>query len=171
MLEALLSVGDWRYSTNVEAEVYDDDQNLVGTTTLYLNDVKVGDAAQTTARLALTWEFIKNFRVYGSYYYTNNLYADFDPSGDEFEDENNPGALKLPSFSLVDAGLYYDFKAGKKLQFTAKLNFNNLFDTTYIAESESNNFPEEGTDETIYTENYGYYGFGRTWNAGIVMRW
>jgi hypothetical protein len=171
MLEAMLSVGDWRYSDNVIADVYDDNQNPVETLTLYLKDVKVGDAAQTTTRIALTWEFIKNFRLYGSYYYSNNLYADFDPSGDEFEDEENPGALKLPSFSLVDAGLYYNFIAGKKLQFTAKLNINNLFNTKYIAESESNNFPESGTDETIYTENFGYFGFGRTWNAGIMMRW
>jgi outer membrane cobalamin receptor len=170
-LDAMLSIGDWRYRDNVEAEVYDDDRNLVGITTLYLNDVKVGDAAQTTTRIALTWELINNFRIYGSYYYANNLYADFDPSGSEFDDPDNLGSLKLPDYSLFDAGLYYDFKAGDKIQFTAKLNLYNIADKKYIAESESNNFPEDGTDETLYTENFGYFGFGRTWNAGIIMRW
>jgi outer membrane receptor protein involved in Fe transport len=170
-LEVMFSLGDWRYSDNVNVDVFDEDRNLLGDTTLYLNNVKVGDAAQTTARVALTYTFLKNFRVYGSFYYADNLYADFDPTERAFLDVDNRGALKLPNFNLVDAGLYYDFKAGKNLQFTAKLNINNLFNTEYIAESESNNFPEEGTDETIYTENFGYFGFGRTWNAGIMMRW
>lgn len=171
MLEAMVSVGDWRYSDNVEAEVYDEDRDLIGRTTLYLKDVKIGDAAQTTTRVSLTWKFLKNFRLYGSYYYANNLYADFDPSGNEFDDPDNLGALKLPDYSLIDAGLYYDFKAGEHLRFTAKVNLNNIADKTYIAESESNNFPEAGTEETLYTENFGYFGFGRTWNAGIIMRW
>ncbi len=170
-LEAMLSVGNWIYSNDVEAEVYDDDQNQIGTKMLYLNDVKVGDAAQTTARIALTWEFVRNLRIYGSYYYANNLYSDFDPTGSEFDVQDNNGALKWPSYNLVDAGLYYDFKAGKKLNFTAKININNLANQTYVAESDSNNFPDNATDETIYTENFGYYGFGRTWNAGILMRW
>jgi hypothetical protein len=170
-LEVMFSLGDWTYSDNVNVDVYDEDRNLLGDTTLYLNNVKVGDAAQTTARVALTYTFLKNFRIYGSFYYADNLYADFDPTERAFLDVDNRGALKLPNFNLVDAGLYYDFKAGKKLNFTAKVNINNLFNTRYIAEAESNNFPEEGTDETIYTENFGYFGFGRTWNAGILMRW
>ena len=171
MLEVMFSFGDWRYSDNVNVNVFDEDRNLLGDTILYLNNVKVGDAAQTTARVALTYTFLNNFRIYGSYYYADKLFADFDPTELAFLDENNLGALELPSYNLVDAGLYYDFKAGKKLQFTAKVNINNLFNTRYISEAESNNFPEEGTDETIYTENFGYFGFGRTWNAGIMMRW
>ena len=54
MLEVMFSLGDWRYSDNVNVNVYDDDRNLLGDTILYLNNVKVGDAAQTTARVALT---------------------------------------------------------------------------------------------------------------------
>jgi outer membrane receptor for ferrienterochelin and colicin len=171
MLEVMFSLGDWTYSDNVNVNVYDEDRNLLGDTILYLNNVKVGDAAQTTARVALTYTFLKNFRVYGSYYYADKLFADFDPTERAFLDENNLGSLELPNYSLVDAGLYYDFKAGKKLNFTAKVNINNIFNETYISESESNVHPESGTDETLYTENYGYFGFGRTWNAGILMRW
>jgi outer membrane cobalamin receptor len=166
-VDAMVSIGNWVFSDDVTAAVFDDDQNNIGNYTLYLNNVKVGDAAQTTARIALTYTILRGLRVYGSYYYTDQLYADFDPVDDSFADPDNPGALELPSYSLIDLGAYYNFKLGS-LDMTARVNINNVANTKYISESESNNHPESG--ETLKEVNFGYYGFGTTWNAGLGIR-
>ena len=46
---------------------------------------------------------------------------------------------------------------------------NNVFDTTYIAESNSNIHAEAGsaTWNGIDTRNAVWFGFGRTWNASL----
>ena len=42
----MLSAGDWKYTKDFSAELFDDNQQSIGTGTLYLKDAKVGDAAQ-----------------------------------------------------------------------------------------------------------------------------
>ncbi|MBR9997770.1 MAG: TonB-dependent receptor [Cyclobacteriaceae bacterium] len=166
-LDAMVSLGNWVYSDDITTAVFDDDQNNIGSYTLYLNNVKVGDAAQTTARLGLTYTLLRGLRIYGSYYYADQLYASFSPVDTGFAVEDNLGALELPSYSLIDLGAFYNFKLGS-LDMTARVNVNNVSNTKYIAESESNNHPESG--ETLKEVNFGYYGFGTTWNAGLGIR-
>ncbi len=50
----MVSYGDWYYEGDVQADVFDNDQNFIGSSTLYLDDVKVGDAAQFTANAGLS---------------------------------------------------------------------------------------------------------------------
>ena len=65
---------------------------------------------------------------------------------------------------MVDAGL-----TGRFGKFTARVNINNLFDTTYIAESNSNIHSTAGstTWNGIDVRNSVWFGFGRTWNASL----
>ena len=39
----MLSVGDWRYTKDFEMTLFDDNNEQIGTGTLYLKDFKVGD--------------------------------------------------------------------------------------------------------------------------------
>src|SRR5690606_24873508 len=104
-LNGMLSIGDWKYKENVEASVFDDNQNLIGSSTLYLQDVKVGDAAQLTTSLGADYTIVKNLSVNANWRYVGNLYADFDIAADDtFLTPDNPGALKLPNYNLFDAG-------------------------------------------------------------------
>lgn len=166
----MLSIGDWKYKDNVEASVFDDNQNLLGTSTLYLQDTKVGDAAQFTANLGADYTIFKNFSVNANWRYAGNLYADFDIAADDtFLTPDNPGALKLPNYSLFDAGAGYNlgFKNATNLDF--RLNINNVFNKKYIAESNTN--IHAGTDSVLYDgiddTNNVWFGFGTTWNLGI----
>ncbi|MCG2460131.1 TonB-dependent receptor [Flavobacteriaceae bacterium F89] len=169
-LNGMLSVGDWKYKDNIEASVFDDNQNLVGTSTLYLEDVKVGDAAQLTANLGADYTVIENLSVNANWRYVGNLYADFDIANDDnFLTPNNPGALKLPNYNLFDLGAGYNlgFKNTTNLDF--RLNVNNVFNTKYIAESNTN--IHAATDSVLYDgiddQNEVWFGFGTTWNLGI----
>ena len=53
-LKAMTSFGDWRYTKDFTAELFDDNQALIGEGTLYLKGAKVGDAAQTLSLIHIS---------------------------------------------------------------------------------------------------------------------
>nr|WKN37610.1 TonB-dependent receptor [Tunicatimonas sp. TK19036] len=174
-VNGMVSVGNWTYTSDIEARVFDDEQNFLGSETLYLDDVKVGDAAQTTFSLGATYEIITGLRVYGNYFFADNLYADYNLADEGTFTEPGMQAWKLPSYDMVDLGVAYTFPIGK-LDATLRVNVNNVFDNIYISESDTNiaydaeddSDVEYGTGGSIY--NRVYYGFGRTWNAGLKIQ-
>jgi outer membrane receptor for ferrienterochelin and colicin len=169
----MFSMGNWRYTDDFTADVYDDDQNLLESRTLYLNDVKVGDAAQTTFNIAAEYEIIKNLGINLSYYYAGNLYADFNVGSDNSILTPGNEAWELPSYGLMDLGLSYRFKLGD-VGITWRLNVNNLLDEEYMSESETNILYNSDTDSREVgtngsPSNRTYYGFGRTWNTTLKI--
>jgi len=163
----MLSIGDWKYTKDFEAALFDDNQQQIGTGTLYLKDAKVGDAAQFVAVLGVDQKLGKKLSVDVDYRFVDGLYADYSITDSEFTQPDNAGALKLPSYGLVDLGL-----TGKFGKFTARANINNLFDAVYIAESNSNIHADASstTWNGVDVRNSVWFGFGRTWNASLTYR-
>jgi len=167
-VRGMLSIGDWRYTKDFTAALFDDNQNQVGTGTLYTKGAKVGDAAQFVAYLGLDQKLGSNLSFDLDYRFVDGLYADYSITDSAFTEPGNAGALELPSYGLVDFGA--TVKLGERLSFRA--NVNNLFDTLYIAESNSNIHAtaDSTTWNGIDTRNYVWFGFGRTWNASLKYR-
>ena len=167
-LRGMLSVGDWRYTKDFEAELFDENQQSVGTGKLYLKGAKVGDAAQTTALLGIDQKIGSNVRVDLDYRFVDNLFADYSITDSAFTSPDNDGALKLPSFGLVDLGATFFAGNGWSL----RANINNLLDETYIAESNSNIHADADstTWNGIDTRNSVWFGFGRTWNVSLKYK-
>jgi outer membrane cobalamin receptor len=182
----MFSLGNWDYKGNSISNRYDVSNNPIAggtSTTLYLDKVKVGNSAQLTASLGGAYEVVKRVTVDATYIYTDKLYANISPAN--FSSETNKGSLQLPAFGLVDAGFSYKMLVGKDKSNSVnfRLNVNNLFDKTYIAESSSNNHAktrEDFASDALYqtyadtklyngvdTSNTVFFGFGRTWNFGI----
>jgi len=179
-LTGMASYGNWRYASDFTARVVDGNQQFIGEYTLYMDGVKVPDAAQLTFNLGAEYEIIRGLKVYGSYYFADKIYADFNVASDNsFNNPTQPDgsenqAWKLPSYSLVDGGVSYGFKIGK-LFMTARLNVNNVLDEEYMSESETNILFNPDTETQSIGDNGSrrnvvYYGFGRTWNAGIKVK-
>ena len=165
-LVGMASVGDWEYAGNVSGTAFDD-VDPVGVVNLYLDGVKVGNSAQTTARLGFDWDVIGNFKVDYSHRYAARLYADINT--EDFQDEVNNGSLQLPNYFLGDLGMSYKFDFKNDTDLKLRLNVNNVGNTEYLAESLTNNFVE-GNDSTyrgINTNNKAFFGFGRTWNFTV----
>lgn len=163
-VSGMLSVGDWRYTKDFEAELFDENQQSIGTGTLYTKDAKVGDAAQLTAYTAVDYQVVKGVNVDLGYRFVDGLYADYSITDSDFTRPDNDGALKLPSYGLLDLGV-----TGKVGKATLRVNVNNLLDATYIAESNSNIHATDGstTWNGVDVRNYVWFGFGRTWNASL----
>ncbi|KVV13294.1 TonB-dependent receptor [Flavobacterium sp. TAB 87] len=180
-LSAMFSLGNYVYEGNVESNRYDSSNNPLGggtTTTLYLDGVKVGDAAQTTLSLGGKYEILERFSVDANYRFADKLFASIDPS--KFSKEDNKGSLELPSYGLMDAGLSYKLFLGssKKTSLSFRLNVNNVLDKVYISESRTNIFASDfitgnsgdtyaskgQTYDGVADANQVFFGYGRTWN-------
>jgi len=166
--KGMLSIGDWRYTKDFSAELFDDNQQSIGTGTLYLKDAKVGDAAQFTANLGVDQKITKNISMDLDYRFVDGLYADYSITDSEFTQPDNAGALKLPSYGLFDLGVTGRIGDG----WTIRANINNLLDETYIAESNTNIHTTDAstTWNGVDTRNSVWFGFGRTWNASLTYR-
>ena len=167
-LKGMLSIGDWEYDNNFEAELFDDNQQSIGTGTLYTKGAKVGDAAQFVAYIGLDQRVGNKLKLDVDYRFVDGLYADYSITDSEFTTPDNNGALKLPSYGLVDLGT--TFFAGKG--WSLRANVNNLLDTTYIAESNSNIHATTGstTWNGVDVRNSVWFGFGRTWNMSLKYK-
>ena len=163
-LQGMVSIGDWRYTKDFTSTIFDENQQAIGEGTLYLKDAKVGDAAQFTSYFSADYRLGKKTTIDFGYRFVDGLYADYSIVDAVFTQPDNEGALKLPSYGLADMGVTARF--GK---FTFRGNINNLFDTMYIAESETNIHATETSDtwNGVDVRNSVWFGFGRTWNASL----
>jgi len=199
-VNGMVSVGDWKYGSNVTANYQNDDDNQVITNpsgevfseTLYIDGLKVGDAAQTTASIGTTYEVLTRLKLDANYRYVDNLYASIDPINFKTQASNDKGSLALPAYGLMDAGVSYKMLVGKdsKSSLNFRFNMNNVLDKTYIAESRTNIHIKNQSDflnangtpnvanyttylnnlktyDSLDQTNQVFFGFGRTWNFGI----
>lgn len=197
-INGAFSLGDFRYKGNATGTTFDDNNNpinVVGgsnTTTLYLDDVKVGGTGnsipQLTASLGATVRPVSDLSIYGNWRYVDQVYSSIDAASFSTQASQERGALRLPSFNLFDLGLSYKIRLNSKDYFTIGGNVYNLFDTTYIADGSTNYFTKSVEDfkptstqtaqqqydayqQTLYKgldpSNRVYFGFGRTWSASL----
>lgn len=191
-LNGMFSLSNWKYDGNSTSNRYDLSNNPIGgtNTTLYLDGVKVGDAAQTTASIGAAYEVFRGFGLDANYRFNDKLYAAVSPGS--FTSATNRGALELPSYGLMDAGASYKLLLAKKQALCFRLNVNNVLDELYISESRTNNFVKTQADfgtttggvftpnvaaynaykaiplyDGLDTSNQVYFGFGRTWNFSV----
>ncbi len=156
----MASIGDWRWQNNVEnVQIIDENNDVVSTVNLFIADLKVGDAAQTTMALGANYKLTPETTFTVDYNYFDNLYARFDPSD---RGEIAPDAWKVPAYGIFDSALRHNLKFGS---FDATLTgrINNVLDTEYIADA------RDGAGSVAQTALV-YYGFGRTFSVGAKLK-
>lgn len=158
----MFSLGDWTYEDDVYAAKYDEDTNeLLGEFSALIKDVHVGNSAQMTGSASISYEVLPKLRLSADYLYYGKHYADFDASK-RGADSVLGDAWEMPDVGLVDLGFNYRFDiAGLKASVYG--NMNNVFDTEYISKA------QDGTNH-ISNDALVYYGFGRTWSAGLKVK-
>lgn len=161
-IRGMASVGDWRWTDDVIADIYDENEEYVSTIEVFAKDLSVGDAAQTTVALGADYEVLPRLKIGFDYNYYDRLYAFFNIETRGSTEDIGTNAWQLPSYHLVDFNLKYDFKIGN-LNATLFGRVNNLLDTEYIADA---------TDGSTYDYRSAtvYYGFGRTWSGSLRIR-
>ncbi len=160
-ITGMASLGDWRWEDDVtDVQILNEEQEVVDTVDLFIEDTPVGDAAQTTLALGLNYKFAADTRLTIDYNYFSRLYADFDPSDRGVE--NAPDPWKVPDYGIFDAAITHGFKFGPfDASLTARMN--NVFNTEYIADA------LDGSGSNAQSALV-YYGFGRTFSVGAKIK-
>ncbi|MBR9920576.1 MAG: TonB-dependent receptor [Bacteroidetes bacterium] len=154
-----MSLGDWEWKNNVEAFISDDNNTIIDTVNVFADGLKVGDAAQFTGYLGVGYEFDFGLNIDFDGFYYDNLYAQFDPAGRTSPDDAGVQALQLPAYMLLNGGLGYTIDiSGVTARF--RLNVYNILDELYIVET---------NDASTLAASGGFFGFGRTWSAGVKL--
>lgn len=161
----MFSAGNWRYTEDFNATLTDTDNNRpIREEKLATKDLKIGDAAQLTFSLGATYKIASGFSVYADYFLADNLYANWDLQSGIPEQ-----VAKLPSYNLVDAGVSYNFDVATT-NCTLRFNMNNVFDEIYVSEMDTSIPDDPTTTRNEFYDNRGLFGFGRTWNASLKVR-
>jgi hypothetical protein len=159
-IAGIVSVGNWQWKNDVQAEVYDNNNVLQDTVTVYADGLYVGDAPQLQVGLRGNYHFLDRFTLDLNWVYYDRLYADFDPVN-----RNDPGdraqSFRLPSYSILDGHFSIDFRLfGQAAK--ARMSVMNILDSKHIMRG------IDGADHSIGTFR-GFWGFGRTVNVGMRL--
>lgn len=170
-LRGMVSVGDWRWLNNLKAvDIYDEQQNKVGfVNEIHMANVKVGDAAQTTASIGLDYQVVEDLKLGVDYNYYSDYYGDFDPTNLNVEGLT---PWEAPTYGLVDMNAVFKFKLGS-LSASLYANVNNLLNTEYISDARATFDARKVGDRTEYISDASnstvFFGTGRTWTTGLKI--
>ena len=180
-LQGMFSYGDYRYKGNATGADFDESNNPVvttaGSTTLYLDQVKVGGSGnssipQLTASLGATIKPINDLSIYGTWRFVGNLYSAVNTNDYKTVVRQEQGALRLPDYNLLDLGISYKLRLRDRSQyFTFGANVYNVIDTYYISDASTSIHATAGstTYKGVDTNNKVFFGAGRTWAASVAF--
>ncbi len=156
----MVSVGDWTWTDDIEnVNIINEEQEVVDTVNILIEDIPVADAAQFTSALGMRLEVMPETTLTVDYNYYDRIYADFDPS-----DRNTADALdpwQMPSYGLVDAALRHNFTIGD-FETTITGRMNNVFDTEYISDAQDRG--------GLAQDALVWFGAGRTFSLGAKIK-
>ncbi|MCY3630441.1 MAG: TonB-dependent receptor [Rhodothermaceae bacterium] len=171
-----LSVGNWKYTDDVSARYTPDrsDPSTQETVSLYVKDVKVGDAPQTQIAYAISVFPVKGmYAKFTGRSYTD-YYADFDPTSRTDSGQSGQPVWKVPGYNVFDINLGYTiprrFGPGQIRVFA---NVFNLFDSLYIQDATNNSrfnaFRGNGTGANRADDAEVFLGLPRSFNLGLQV--
>ena len=175
-LEAMATLGNYKYMADITDDtVTTNDGEVIGSSTLYLEGLRIEDSAQTTARANLVISPTDNFYFNISLFHADDIFGGIHEDS-IFDDEygymdENLVDMQLPAYQLFDAGAAYRFNIGDDYV-KIRLNINNIFDEEYYPMS-TTNYPVTPTSTNhngINVDNKVFPGWGRTWNLGFTYQ-
>ncbi|MDB9755054.1 TonB-dependent receptor [Winogradskyella sp.] len=149
------SVGNWKYdgATPYTLQNVETGDFIVTDGNVDLTGVKVGNAPQTSFGVGFRADICEGLSVDMDYNIYTDLYEFVDPEdvADDALNGRQYESIKLPAYTLADAGLTYRFSLGDN-PLTFRANVYNLFNEAYINQRDA----------------FGYFlGVGRTFNASL----
>jgi outer membrane receptor protein involved in Fe transport len=169
-VEALVSVGNWKWTSKDTVRFLDDNNNPITddagneiTVSFDADGVHVGDAAQSQRGFSIRYE--PNNASYIKIRGTNfsRYYADFDPLSLNGANAGRE-SWKIPAYQLVDLHCGYKFKLSDKNKLDIRFSVLNLLDEIYISDAQ-NNDPYNANYQDFDAKSAGvFFGLGRRFN-------
>ncbi len=157
-VNGMVSLGDWKWKSDVVADVFNDDGTLNTTIEVLATDLKVNDAAQTTWALGANYKVLDKTSISLDYNYAGDIYARVDFSQGTTDRQNT---WKLPAYHLFDLGINHGFSIGD-FDATLRGNMNNIFNVEYVSDAFDAS-SHSAADADVF------YGAGRTFSLGLKV--
>ncbi len=174
--DAAFSLGNWTYTDDVSASYTPDlsDPASQSQVSLYIRDLKVGDAPQTQIAYAITLFPARGLfaKFIGRSY--SNYYADFDPTSRTDIAQSGKAVWELPPYTVFDLHAGYDVpQRYSRLDlrlFAAVFNVANKF---YVQDATNNSrfnaYQGNGTGANSADDAEVFLGLARTFNLGLQV--
>ena len=171
----LVSIGDWRWDNDVEADILDEETNqVIDSLFIYSAGLKVGDAPQTQFGIQARMDLPKSFRIGASYVYNMDLFAQFEIDRDR-SDESRVGVqpVQIPDYGYLDGNISWNTRA-RGLDVRLGLNVQNAMNTIYMNEADETWFTDPQTGDKLQgtVDNgklEGYWSYGRTLSFSLKI--
>jgi hypothetical protein len=175
-LQGLISLGDWRWTSEDSVRLYNDNNQLVRTEYFNATGVHVGDAAQTQLALSLRYEPIKRLYMTGRITYFSRHFADFNPfdldpakNPNSFDENGNPkDAWLIPSYYLLDFHAGYSISI-KKVNLALRASVLNILDEIYVSDARDNDTFSTTTKDHDAKSAGVFMGLGRRFNTSLTI--
>ena len=163
---SMFSWGNWEYFGKATGNAFDTSQQPIGSLTLDLMDVKVGDAAQLTSFSQLNFEPNTHWNLFVNHQWMGHLYSKLNTN------QNFGESIALPNYQLINAGLETQIYQSKKVVVKLDVSIQNALNEMYIAESHTNYALETNTPNWngIALNNKVFFGLKRTGRVGLNVR-
>lgn len=177
-LDASLSFGNWEYLSDALGKYKPYERKYLPywptEETLYIKDIKVGDAPQTQATLALSVFPVEGWQAQFVMKSYRDYYADFDPitrtiAGDRAQ------SWRAPAYTVFDFHTVYDLPIHLEgVDFQLFAHVFNVFDALYIQDAVDNSsynaYSANGLTHSADDAEV-YLGLPRTFNVGVTLRY
>lgn len=160
-LDGFVSIGDWKWTNDVNFTLVDDNKNVIGEYHAYLKGIHVGNSPQTSMMLNVAYSPLPRLTVGVDCNYYGRYYADF-TAADRTNPEDRADSWRIPDFTLFDVNVAYGFKINM-VDALLTINVNNVFNKKYITDA------LDGADHNAASALV-WYGFGRTWSVGLRIK-
>jgi hypothetical protein len=161
------SLGNWKYSKDAIAQIFDDSNQQTSENNLWLKNVRIANAPQISLFAEAEYRWAHNFYVRINYYRAEQVFAAFGLNDfKNLNDRTDFKQWKRPKYDLIGFSGNYLLKYRKLPDINLIFGGQNLLDTEYI-EKAFTNIPEGNKD---YISNQVYYGMGRTWFTGLKIQ-
>jgi outer membrane cobalamin receptor len=174
-LEALISVGNWIWTSAETVRLYDENNNAIldseGNTVDTAFDAKgvhVGDAAQSQRGFSVRYEPNRNsyIKLRGTNF--SRYFSDFDPLS-LYGDYGGTESWMIPTYNIVDLHSGYKFKLSDKNKLNIRLSILNLFNEVYISDAQNNDSYNASYSDFDAKSAGVFFGLGRRFNLSAQL--
>ena len=172
-VKGMLAIGDWRWTNSPTGLAYNTDGQPIdvngnvttdptkqATMTLNMKDVHVGNSAQITSSVDVSYNFLNNFRAGMTYRLFAKNYASYSiPTTFGVNSISEP--WMIPTGNTFNFRLSYRFKINS-LDAILQGNVENLFNNEYIVDANDGSSHDWDTAQVMYA-------FGRTWSMSLKI--
>lgn len=164
MFEASLmaSIGNWIWASDVDATFRPDaNPSDVQSVHLYIKDLKVSDAAQSTYAVGGTFFPVRGSFLNVTYKFFDRYYAAFDPT-DRTDATDTEQPWKATNYGLLDLHAGYDIPNPYSFGLHLGLDVFNVLDSQYISDAEDGT--SHGPSDALV-----FVGLPMRWNVSLTL--